>query len=107
MAYWNPEEVDGKSYPDALIYDKRYYDAVEAPKYVAFRNIGGAAIAPTDQTHYPRIRDERAFYHRQYDIQPGRAASEIYKKYNGGQPDRDGLFYLRSVYPPTYYQMWS
>jgi hypothetical protein len=101
--YWNPADDKGKSFNDQLIYGQLYYDWTETKKYRSNQQF------PTNSRGYPRLRSDIELrrpidVYRNKDLLPNGAA-RVYKKFN--TDDRGSLAYFKTVYPPTYYQMWN
>ena len=103
FGYWNPKEETGRTYNDQMIYDQRYFDWVTTNKY---RN---NHIYPNSGRGYPRMRNNLQL-RRSVDVYSNKelmpnGAARIYKKWN--YDDSTSLNYLREVYPPNYYEMYS
>jgi hypothetical protein len=101
--YWNPEEEIGRTFNDQLIYGQSYYDWTETPKYRSNKQF------PTNSRGYPKMRDNLELrrasdVYRYKDLKPNGAA-RVYKRWN--YTDNTSLEYIRSVYPPTYYEMYG
>jgi hypothetical protein len=101
--YWNPKEDTGRTYDDQMIYDQRYFDWVTVGKYRNNQHYHNSGRG------YPRLRNNlqlrrAADVYRNKALMPNGSA-RIYKLWN--YDDSTSLNYLREVYPPNYYEMYS